>query len=257
LNLYAELSTVIDYNLENNPKKSSVYSKASSSIEKMFTPYANCDDLISIFTQKFSNFPDDINLLKRILKVMDSKECTDNNLFFDVSSKLYDIEPSALAASKMGKMSIVRKEFSQAVKYCKEAINLEIDENKKARYFLGLADAYRNSDLFAKAREAAFKALELKNNWGEAYMSLGNIYIAGAKSCGNEFEQKTIYWIAVDMFNLAKKDEDVSERARKSINTYSKYFPSTEVCFFNNVEKNSQYLIECWVNRKTIARTSD
>ena len=257
LNLYAELSTVIDYNLENNPKKSKFYTQTSSNVESLFTPYADCDALVSIFSEKFSKSPDDINLLKRILKVMDSKECTDNNLFFDVSSKLYDIEPSALSASKMGKMSISRKEFSQAIKYSQEAIDLENDDIKKAKYFLGLADAYRNSSLFAKAREAAFKALELKNNWGEAYMSLGNIYIAGAKSCGNEFEQKTIYWIAVDMFNLAKKDEDVSERARKSINTYSKYFPSTEVCFFNNVEKNSEYLIECWVNRKTIARTSD
>ena len=88
-------------------------------------------------------------------------------------------------------------------------------------------------------------------------MSLGNIYISGAKSCGNEFEQKTVYWIAVDMFNLAKRDADVEARAKKSINTYSKYFPSTEVCFFNNVEKNSDYKIECWINKSTVVRTSD
>ena len=52
-------------------------------------------------------------------------------------------------------------------------------------------------------------------------MNLGNINVAGAKSCGNDFEQKTVYWIAVDMFNLAKKDSDVEERARKSINWFS------------------------------------
>ena len=88
-------------------------------------------------------------------------------------------------------------------------------------------------------------------------MNLGNIYVAGAKSCGNDFEQKTVYWIAVDMFNKAQKDESVKSRARKSINTYSKYFPSTEVCFFNNVEKNTTYNIECWVNKTTTVRTSD
>ena len=88
-------------------------------------------------------------------------------------------------------------------------------------------------------------------------MNLGNIYVAGAKSCGNEFEQKTVYWIAVDMFNKALRDENVETRARKSINTYSKYFPSTEVCFFNNVEKNSSYKIECWINKATLVRTSD
>ena len=135
---------------------------------------------------------------------MDKKECTENNLFFEVSSKLYELEPSALAASKMGKMSISRNEFNQAINYFKEALDLEDDIETKAKYYLGLADAYRNSGSFSQARQAAYKALDLKNKWGEAYMSLGNIYIAGAKSCGNEFEQKTVYWIAVDMFNLAK-----------------------------------------------------
>jgi len=257
LQLYAELSEAVDYNLENNPKKIKFYTQTSTNIESLFTPYADCDALLSIFSEKFLKNKDDIKLLKRILKVLDSKECTDNNLFFDVSSRLYEIEPSALAASKMGKMSISRKEFSQAIKFCKEAIDLETDNDLKAKYYLGLADAYRNSGNFSQAREAAFKSLDLKNGWGEAYMNLGNIYLSGAKACGSEFEQKTVYWIAVDMFNLAKRDSDVYERASKSINTYSKYFPSTEVCFFNNVEKNSSYTIGCWINKKTIARTSD
>ena len=257
LELYAELSEAIDFNLENNPKKNKYYTQTSLNVESLFTPYADCDALLNIFTDKFAKSPEDIKLLKRILKVMDKKECTENNLFFEVSSKLYEIEPSALAASKMGKMSISRSDYAQAIKYCKEAIDLESDSEAQAKYYLGLADAYRNAGLFSQARQAAYKALDLKSNWGEAYMSLGNIYVAGAKSCGNEFEQKTVYWIAVDMFNLARRDQNVESRAKKSINTYSKYFPSMEVCFFNNVEKNSDYRIECWINKTTVARTSD
>ena len=257
LELYAELSEAIDFNLENNPKKNKYYSQTSLNVESLFTPYADCDALLNIFTDKFAKSPEDVKLLKRILKVMDKKECTENNLFFEVSSKLYEIEPSALAASKMGKMSISRSEYAQAIKYAKEAIDLESDSEAQAKYYLGLADAYRNAGSFSQARQAAYKALDLKSNWGEAYMSLGNIYVAGAKSCGNEFDQKTVYWIAVDMFNLAKRDQDVESRAKKSINTYSKYFPNTEVCFFNNVEKNSDYRIECWINKTTVARTSD
>ena len=257
LELYAELSEAIDFNLENNPKKSKYYTQTSLNVESLFTPYADCDALLNIFTDKFAKSPEDVKLLKRILKVMDKKECTENNLFFEVSSKLYEIEPSALAASKMGKMSISRSDYAQAIKYAKKAIDLESDSEVQAKYYLGLADAYRNAGLFSQARQAAYKALDLKSNWGEAYMSLGNIYVAGAKSCGNEFEQKTVYWIAVDMFNLAKRDQDLESRARKSINTYSKYFPTTEVCFFNNVEKNSDYRIECWINKTTVARTSD
>ena len=157
----------------------------------------------------------------------------------------------------MGRMCISRKEYSNAIKYCKEAIDLEVDNDKKAKYYLGLADAYRNSGSYSEARDAVYSALKLKNNWGEAYMNLGNIYIAGASICGSEFEQKAVYWIAVDMFSKALTDDKVKSRASKSINTYSKYFPSTEVCFFNNIDKDSVYQIECWINKSTRVRTSD
>ena len=257
LELYATLSDIIDYNLINSPKKNKNYTIASLNVESLFTPYADCEALIRIYSKKFSKSPDDITLLKRILKVLDNKECTEGNLFYQVSSKLYELEPSALSASKMGKMSISRKEYSQAINYFLEAIDLEQDNEIKAKYFLGLADAYRNSGLYSKARGVVYEALNIKENWGEAYMNLGNVYVAGAKSCGTEFEQKAVYWIAVDMFNKALKDESVETRARKSINTYSKYFPSTEVCFFNNVEKNTNYKVECWINKTTLVRTSD
>ena len=255
--LYAQLSDVIDYNLSSNPKKSKYYNQTLSNVESLFTPYADCEALIGIYSIKFQQNSEDINLLKRIVKILDNKECVEDNLFFEVSSKLYELEPAALSASKMGKMSISRGEYNQAIKYCKEAIDLEEDPDNKAKYYLGLADAYRNLGSFSNARSAVYEALNLKESWGEAYMNLGNIYVAGAKSCGNDFEQKTVYWIAVDMFNKAQKDESVKSRARKSINTYSKYFPSTEVCFFNNVEKNTKYKIECWVNKSTTVRTSD
>lgn len=257
LELYTKLSDIVDYNLINNAKKSKYYTQTSLNIESLFTPYADCNTLIEIYSLKFPSSLEDIVFLKRVLNVLDKKECTEDDLFYKVSSKLYELEPSALSASKMGKMSISRKEFSKAIEYCNEAINLEQDNDIKAKYYLGLADAYRNAGSYSKARIAVYSALDLKDNWGEAYMNLGNIYIAGASKCGSEFEQKAVYWIAVDMFNKALSDTNVKVRASKSINTYSKYFPSTEVCFFNNIDKNSSYQIECWINKLTLVRTSD
>ena len=257
LELYAKLSEIIDYNLINNAKKTKYYTQTSLNVESLFTPYADCNALIEIYSLKYPSYSEDITFLKRVLKVLDSKECTEGNLFYKVSSKLYELEPSALAASKMGKMSISRKEFSKAIEYCKEAISLEQEDNIKAKYYLGLADAYRNLGSYTNARNAVYSALKLKEKWGEAYMNLGNIYIAGASKCGSEFEQKAVYWIAVDMFNKALSDENSKLRASKSINTYSRYFPSTEVCFFNNIDKNASYQIECWINKSTRVRTSD
>ena len=66
-----------------------------------------------------------------------------------------------------------------------------------------------------------------------------------------------MYWVAVDAFKKALNNEDTKARASKSINTYSKYFPTTEICFFNGVESGKAYTVACWINKTTTARTSD
>jgi tetratricopeptide (TPR) repeat protein len=254
---YSVVSEVIDYNIVNETKMAVHFVKYSEKVEELFTPYANCDDLIALFSSKFDPVTEDVNLLKRITKVLDNKKCTDSDLFFNASSRLHELEPSAASADQMSKMSIAKGKSSNAITFAKQAIELEEDANQKAIYYLGLADAYRNGGSYASARNAVYSALELRNGWGEAYMNLGNIYIAGAKNCGSNFDKSTVYWVAVDAFRKARTDEETSDRASKSINTYSKYFPTKENCFFNGLEAGTQHTVACWINKTTTARTSD
>ena len=254
---YSVVSEVIDYNIVNETKMAVHFVKYSEKVEKLFTPYANCDDLIALFSVKFDPITEDVNLLKRITKVLDNKKCTDSDLFFNASSRLHELEPSAASADQMSKMSIAKGKSSNAITFSKQAIESEEDVNKKAIYYLGLADAYRNSGSYASARNAVYSALELRDGWGEAYMNLGNIYIAGAKNCGSDFDKSTVYWVAVDAFRKARTDEETSDRASKSINTYSKYFPTKENCFFNGLEAGKPHTVACWINKTTTARTSD
>ena len=72
-----------------------------------------------------------------------------------------------------------------------------------------------------------------------------------------DFSKSPVYWVAVDAFSKALSDEDTKVRASKSINTYSKYFPTKETCFFNGVEAGKSHTIGCWINKATTARTSD
>jgi tetratricopeptide (TPR) repeat protein len=170
---------------------------------------------------------------------------------------LYDLDPSASSADKIAKMSIAKGNSSDAIEFATKAIEMEEVENQKAIYYLGLADAYRNAGSFYLARNAVYSALELRSGWGEAYLNLGNIYISGAKNCSGDFEKSTVYWVAVDTFSKALSDEDTKVRASKSINTYSKYFPTKETCFFNGVEAGKSHTIGCWIDKATTARTSD
>ena len=266
---YSRVSEVIDYNIVNESKSTKNYIQFAKKIEKIFTPYASCEDLIELFSKKFD--PEDVSFLKRVTKLLQDQECADSDLFFKASSSLYEIEPSAVSAGQMSKMSIAKGKYSDAIDFAKKAIELEENNNQKAIYYLGLADAYRNKGSYSSARSAVNSALELRRGWGEAYMNLGYIYVAGAKKCGTGFEQKTVYWIAVDAFKKALSDEDTKKRAEKSINTYKKYFPTTPLCFeyspvYNKrnglpdthvITAGEKYKLKCWINKSTTVRTSD
>lgn len=257
LEAYARISEVIDYNIVNESKVTKYFIQYAEKIENLFTPYANCEDLVTLFSAKFDPETEDVSFLKRVTKVLEKKECTNEQLFFDASSRLYELDPSASSADKMAKMSIAKGKYSDAIEFAAKAIEMEEVENQKAIYYLGLADAYRNAGSFLLARNAVYSALELRSGWGEAYLNLGNIYISGAKNCGGDFEKSTVYWVAIDAFSRALSDEDTKARASKGINTYSKYFPTKETCFFNGVEAGKSHTIGCWINKATTARTSD
>ena len=257
LEAYALVSEIIDFNIINESKATKNFIKYSGKVEDLFTPYANCKDLIELFAQKFDASTEDINTLKRITKLLNNKKCTDSDLFFNASSRLHDLDPSAASADQMSKMSISKGKSSDAIMFAKQAIEMEEDANQKAIYHLGLADAFRNVGSFYLARNEVYNALIIRSGWGEAYLNLGNIYVSGAKGCGGDFEKSTVYWIAVDAFSKALLDQDTKDRASKSINTYSKYFPTKETCFFNGVESGKSHNIGCWINKTTNVRTSD
>ena len=257
LEAYTLVSEIVHFNIVNESKVTKNFVKYSEKIEDLFTPYANCKDLISLYSKNIDPNTNDVNLLKRVVTLLNDKNCTDDDLFFNVSNRLYELEPSPASADLLSKMSIAKGKSSDAVVFAKTAIELEEDQNLKAKYYLALADAYRSQGSFLLARDAVFSALKLRSGWGEAYINLGNIYVAGAKSCGDDFENQTVYWVAVDAFKKALSDSETEYRASKSINTYSKYFPTKENCFFNGVTAGSKHMVDCWINKQTIARTSD
>ena len=105
----------------------------------------------------------------------------------------------------------------------------------------------------------AYKSAELRQEWGEPFISIANIYASSVKKCSStDFESASIYWLVVDKFIKAKSvDSSVADKANKAIATYSKFFPNTEQCFFEGIESGQTFLVECWINEKTKVRTRD
>ena len=258
LNRYSFLMSIIDYNLKKNDKKSKFYQKTSDAINKKIVNYIDCGKIENIFKQKFTINNNDTDFVNRLYNILSKQNCTETEFHFQVSKRLYEMLPLPSSASKLGKICIKRKEFNQAIEYFDMAVENEVDKDKKAKYLLEKADAYRISKNYSNAILTAKQSIELKKNWGEAFITIGNIYVAGAGNCSSDFEKSTVYWVAVDYFTKALSDESANEIARKSINTYSKYFPTKEECFFNgSLQSGDSYTVECWINKRTTVRTSD
>ena len=258
LNRYSFLMSIIDYNLKKNDKKSKFYQKTSDAINKKIVNYIDCGKIENIFKQKFTINNNDTDFVNRLYNILSKQNCTETEFHFQVSKRLFEMLPLPSSASKLGKICIKRKEFNQAIEYFDMAVESEVDKDKKAKYLLEKADAYRISKNYSNAILTAKQSIELKKNWGEAFITIGNIYVAGAGNCSSDFEKSTVYWVAVDYFTKALSDESANEIARKSINTYSKYFPTKEECFFNgSLQSGDSYTVECWINKRTTVRTSD
>jgi len=259
LDAYIIVSEIISYNINNNNKYAKNYQIAQTAVENIFAPYASCEDLILVFKERLSLGTDNITLLKKITTLLNKKDCTENEVFYTAAIQLHELDPTSKSAYDMGNMSIAKKNYTEAVSYYNQAIQLQEDIDYKASYYLKLCYAYQIRGSYADARSAANSAASLKPEWGEPYLMLGDIYVASASSCGSSnLERGSVYWVAVDMFSKAKSiDNILTEKANKRISTYSKFFPSKEDCFFNDIEAGSSYKVGCWIGKSTRVRTRD
>jgi len=56
---------------------------------------------------------------------------------------------------------------------------------------------------------------------------------------------------------MAKKvDPELTDAAQKRIATWSKYFPSSEIIFFHDLNVGDSYTVGCWINETTKVRAA-
>ncbi|MEJ2594788.1 MAG: hypothetical protein P8100_06600 [bacterium] len=248
---------IMYYSDKNKSKKVEEFKNIQGNIENTFEPFAQCSDLVRIYQQKYDLTPDDPELLKKIIYLLDNKKCIDDPLYFEATVSLYELEPTPESAYLIGKMYLKQERYKEALPYMEDATNME-DKEKVDDAYIFLAQAYRALDNFPKARQMALEASKLNPEWGEPYLFIGDLYAMSAKQCGdNDLTKKVAYWAAVDKYIQAKRvDSELTEVANKRIATYTAYFPATEVMFFYNISEGDSYTVECWINEVTTARAA-
>ncbi len=254
------LTTEILEQRSHSPRATGQTARALGNIEAIFAKSgaADCETLVEIFGPNFEKTPDNLEFLKKLTTLLINQNCDDTELFANTSENLYKLEPSSQAAYNLAKLFFKKQDFDKSVSYYKEAIGIEEDLIKKAKYQyeLGLITYTKYND-FIEARTLARNAIKNNPEWGQPYMLIGNLYASSSKICGdNEFEKTTIFWAAVDKYKQAKSvDESINGAATEQIIKYSQYFPNVEDAFFYGFADGEPYTVGCWINEKTTVRS--
>jgi len=256
---YDVISGIVDHNIKLNQDKAqklASWENIKGNIESTFEPFATCPDLVSIYQKKFSEKPEDIELLKKITNILERKDCVKEELFFKATENLHKLEPSAQSAYLMGTLNLEKNNISKAAEYMQQAANLFEDSSDKIKALNLLANINFNQRNYSQARENAQKILQLNPNYGKAYILIGDLYAASSSMCtGDDMGGKTVFWAAIDKYLKARNvDSSVEADANAKISQYSKHFPPASDLFFRDLQEGSSYTVGCWINETTTIR---
>jgi tetratricopeptide (TPR) repeat protein len=224
------------------------YTAAKSTIDDIFIKIALCGDIEPIIEKRVTENPDDLQTLRIASFLLSKRECTDSEIFATVAVKLDKLEPTARTKYGLGLLMSKRKNYSESLKYLKQAVELCEDCPDKEKYLIKTAKAAYFEKQNKTAAKYARQAIKLNPNNGDAYLTIGMAIAGSADECSKDaIEKSAVYWLAIDYFYKAKSvDPSVAEQANKYIGTYKKYFANKEAVFFANLKEGDSYTVSCW-----------
>ncbi len=217
---------------------------------------ADCDALISIFSPQFQEKNGDIEFIKSMLRRLRQAKCEDSDLAEKATLRLYELEPSAEAAFNMAHEYLRKNDLANAKKFYDQAISQEKDPKLLASYYYERGVLlFIKENAYQEAREMARKAISLDPELCEANMLMGDIYASASRSFeGTNLEKASLFWLAVDYYNKARKGDNCAVEAAGKASDYRKYFPNKEDAFMEGLQEGQSYKIEGWVNETTTVR---
>lgn len=216
----------------------------------------DCKTLTEYYADQIEPNKGDKAFLSEVLDALGSVGCSDTDVYFTAAEYLYQLEPSASAALGLANKSLKDKDYDTAMKYYSDAAKMETDKNKASDYMMQLAGIFSNQRNFAKARQAAYDALEYNPNNGEAYILVAQLYASSAANIFPESEKAgLVYLAAVDKLQKARSvDPSVASKANNLINRYSAAFMDTETAFMMGIKAGETVTIPGWIGETTTVR---
>ena len=217
---------------------------------------ADCGQMDQMYASVVTESANDIEKLGSIMKLYRRLGCTESDVYFAAAEHAHKLQPTDESAAGCAQMCIKKEDYAGAVEYYKQALSLVANEEDKADYLYRMANVYVAMKNYQQGAAYAQQALDINAEDGRCYLLLGICY-ASAKIYDDPILQRSVFWVACDMFRKAKTvDASCTSDANKLIATYSQYFPSKEDVFFHrDLNEGAPFRVGGWVGKTTTCRS--
>ena len=209
------------------------YEKAKGNIETVFVAIADCDDMVPVLEAAVAAEPENMELKQKVLRLLNKKECTDNDLFLPVATSVYSVEPSAPAAYAIGIGFAKSSELDSSFTYMEDAVNRCGDCSDKLTYLLKTGQIASAMGRTSTARNYARQVLEIDSDNADAYMLIGDAIAGSSSACDDgALGGRSVFWVASDYYARAKRmNAELAELADKKMANMAKQFPTVDDIF--------------------------
>ncbi len=170
---------------------------------------------------------EDIKTLYGLNQVEELKDPELNTQLRDI---ILEMAPTAGLLRQVASAAAAEGNYDEAQRLYERALELAEDPSEKRDIFYNIAVMKQQQGQLATASNFARKALELDSNHGPSLYIIGSAIASSIR--GTDVPSRAAYWCAVDYFNRAASDPQVSGAARSAAGTYSRAAPSQEEYFF-------------------------
>jgi tetratricopeptide (TPR) repeat protein len=239
--------------------RSSRWEKTRATVDEIMLneDILTCEALDRYFEPLFEASKDDKDFLGKVIRFYNTTGCERSDMHVLASEQLYILERDPESAHNLAILFITRNDFQKAADYLLWAVMGEnVDDETRAEWFYELTVVCSANQDYCDAIAYAREALRLKSDYGKAYIQLGDAFIATRDKLGDDFQQRTAYWAAADMYKKAASvDPTLEEEASQRLNNYSNQFPDQEEVFFRDMKDGDSYQVKGCINETTTVRS--
>jgi tetratricopeptide (TPR) repeat protein len=219
----------------------------------------SCEGLDLHFGPQFEQNSGNQDLLEKIIDSYSFAGCNESALYTAASEKLYEVDPGSESAHKLAMLFIGKNDLEKAAWYLQMALvddNLPNEKRAEWLYELSIVNLAKgdHSEAIVFAREA----IANRNNYGKAYMAVGDAFIAARKQLGDDFQQRCAYWVAADMYRTAAQmDPNLAEESSQKLAICVAQYPSKEDIFFQDLKVGDNFRVDGCIQENTTVRSRD